>query len=177
MQGFEKIQGISRVWTRQPTSYGDNRGVFFELSRDSLFEHDVPRFIQDNISYSKSGVVRGMHVQENQWQLVTIIQGSLLDLVIDIDPNSHSFGAKYAFNLEPNGIAQLLFGPGVAHGYQVIDGPAIVHYKSSIYYGKSRELGINWKSPQLENQWAPGDWIASDRDANFPLLSDFEFFK
>lgn len=151
----------------------DNRGHFQEIFRVNDFGSEVPQFVQDNLSYSKSGVLRGMHFQDHQWQILTVLQGSILDVTIDINPASPSFLKTNFVEMCFDADNQLLIPPGVAHGFCVVSNEAILHYKSSILYGESKQHGISWDSEELREFWPKRSWELSARDSNFPQLGEF----
>lgn len=151
----------------------DNRGHFEEIYRVSDFGSDIPQFVQDNMSYSKSGVLRGMHFQDHQWQILTVLKGAILDVTVDINPSSPSFLKTNVVEMFFDSDNQLLIPPGVAHGFCVISNEALLHYKSSIFYGESKQYGISWDSKEIREFWPKGSWELSVRDSSFPQLSEF----
>ncbi len=151
----------------------DNRGHFEEIFRVNDFGSEVPNFVQDNLSYSNNRVLRGMHFQDDQWQLLTILKGSILDVTIDIDHASPSFLNTNVVEMHFDSHNQLLIPPGVAHGFCVISNEAILHYKSSILYGDSKQHGISWDSEQIRGFWPEESWELSSRDLGFPKLSEY----
>ena len=151
----------------------DNRGHFEEIFRANDFGSVVPNFVQDNLSFSSSRVLRGMHFQDNQWQLLTILKGSILDVTIDIDHASPTFLNTNVVEMHFDSNNQLLIPPGVAHGFCVISNEAMLHYKSSILYGGSKQHGISWDSEELREFWPEESWELSARDSGFPQLSEF----
>jgi dTDP-4-dehydrorhamnose 3,5-epimerase len=114
-----------------------------------------------------------MHLQDNQYQLVTLLQGKITDVLIDLRQESRGIIAIESVILEAGANDQLLISPGIAHGYVVTDGPAIIHYKSSMNYQETPQYGISCDSPELSTSWPSGTWIMSERDSQFPLLSEF----
>ena len=153
--------------------YFDSRGHFEEIFRVNDFGSELPQFIQDNLSYSKNGVLRGMHFQDNQWQILTVIRGSILDVTIDVNPASPSFLKTHVVEMHFDSDNQLLIPPGVAHGFCVISDEAILHYKSSMFYGESKQHGISWDSEELKEFWPKRSWELSERDSNFHQLREF----
>jgi len=151
----------------------DNRGHFEEICRIDDFEEKVPNFVQDNISYSRKNVLRGMHFQDEQWQVLTVLVGSILDITIDVKPLSESFLKTNVIEMKFDSNNQLLIPPGVAHGFCVTSNEAVLHYKSSKLYGESRQHGISWDSKEIKDFWPKNDWILSERDLNFPQLSNY----
>jgi dTDP-4-dehydrorhamnose 3,5-epimerase len=151
----------------------DSRGYFGEIYRAKDYGGEVPVFIQDNLSFSNKGVLRGMHFQVNQWQILTVLKGSIFDVTFDVNPSSPTFRQKNMTSMEYNANNQLLIPPGVAHGFCVISDEAVLHYKSSVYYGETLQFGVSWNSVELDGLWPNCDWTVSERDSSFPTISDF----
>lgn len=172
MSSFVPIVGISKVWVRETLPYLDKRGCFFEAFR--LLDSPVSdaNFVQDNFAHSKKEVLRGMHIQVEQWQLITVLTGTVLDVLVDMSPKSPTYKSVFSVQLTAKGVNQLLVRPGIAHGYAVISESAIIHYKSSVYYGETQEFGFHWNSKEISNLWPKKDWIISDRDLKFPEFQD-----
>jgi len=172
MASFIEIEGLSGVWAREITRYPDNRGFFSEEFRMSESPVPIPNFVQDSLSFSRENVLRGLHLQIGQWQLVTLLGGALQDVLIDISPTSPTFKQTISLKLSEEGLNQLLLGPGIAHGYGVISDESLIHYKSTVYYGESPQFGVHWSSMELQHHWPKNSWVISDRDAQFPILQD-----
>jgi len=172
MGSFIPVKGISRVWARETSRHHDARGFFSEEFRNSECPVSGVDFVQDSLSYSKRNVLRGMHLQINQWQLVTLVKGELIDVLIDLQESSPTYLKSVSLDLSELKQNQLLLGPGIAHGYGVMSEEALIHYKSSVYYGETFQFGLNWKSKELDTHWCKREWLLSERDLNFPLLQD-----
>jgi dTDP-4-dehydrorhamnose 3,5-epimerase len=172
MTEFEKIGAISRAWVKEVPRFHDHRGCFSEEFRKSSAPKATPDFVQDSLSYSKKDVLRGMHLQVNQWQLVTLVKGELIDVLIDLLESSPTYLESVSLNLSDLGNNQLLLGPGIAHGYGVLSEDAILHYKSSVYYGDTPQFGLHWNSKELSSHWPKREWVISERDSNFPVMQD-----
>ncbi len=168
MNNFVEIDAMSGVWVRNCDIYSDDRGYFFEELRSSSLPIGVPEFIQDSISFSKANVLRGMHMQENQWQLVTVLTGEILDVLINLDSKCVDYRKTTSIRMNWRSLNQILISPGIAHGYAVLDEEVRIHYKSSIYYGDSRQVGVNWQSKELIGYWPKRNWTISERDMKFP---------
>ena len=164
---------IHRMKLLNRTLNVDKRGHFKEIYRATDFGDEVPEFVQDNLSFSKGAVLRGMHLQVSQWQLVTILSGSILDVTFDLNPNSPTFRQAHSIKMRHDLDNQLLIPPGVSHGFCVLSKEAILHYKSTIYYGNSLQYGVAWNSEELKNIWPEGDWVLSARDLEFPSIGQF----
>jgi dTDP-4-dehydrorhamnose 3,5-epimerase len=162
----------------QPTVHRDKRGFFSEsFRRDAFAELGIDEdFVQDNHSRSGRGIVRGMHFQigAGQAKLVRVARGEVLDVVVDIRKGSPTFGEWETFTLNDENL-HLLYAPvGFAHGFCVTSDVADVVYKCSAYYDESIERGIAYNDPDVGIEWPDIELIASDRDANAPLLKDVE---
>ncbi|CAB5502821.1 dTDP-4-dehydrorhamnose 3,5-epimerase (EC 5.1.3.13) [uncultured Gammaproteobacteria bacterium] len=152
-------QTIPDVILVQPKIHGDDRGYFLETFRQDLFEKFVGqkiKFIQDNESKSSKGVLRGLHYQLTpyaQAKLVRVIEGSVLDVAVDIRPSSPTFGKYVAVKLTSQNKQQLFIPQGFAHGFVVLSQSAIFSYKVDNYYNPAQEQGIAYNDPQLAIDW------------------------
>ena len=169
MRDFVPVEGLRGVWTRSCQVHSDDRGYFLEALRKMSLPKEVPDFVQDSVSYSKKNVLRGMHLQHNQWQLVTLLSGQIHDVVFNLDEESIDYKHATSISLKWNAVNQVLISPGIAHGYAVLSEDAIIHYKSSIYYGESPEIGAHWKSKEIFELWPKQQWTVSVRDSSFGL--------
>lgn len=155
--------------------YHDNRGCFFETYRESLLSW---HWVQDNVSQSVKGVVRGLHYQLKcpQAKLVTCLFGQIVDVVVDIRRGSPTFGKYYQIVLEGGTGNQLFVPEGFAHGFMVTSNVAIVHYKCSDYFDPKDARGILWNDPALGIPWPILDRevCLSKKDAKNPLFKDAE---
>ena len=167
MHDFLPIQELQGVWTRKCQIYFDDRGHFVEELRRTSLPLEVPDFVQDSVSYSKKNVLRGMHLQQNQWQMVTLLSGQIQDVLLNLDQESSEYKHAASIVLSWNDTNQVLISPGIAHGFAVLSEEAIIHYKSSIYYGDSPEIGVNWKSKEVIRLWPDENWTISKRDSSF----------
>ena len=174
MSDFKAHEEIQGIWSRTTTRHLDERGFFSEVFRLTNIEFNPVSFKQQNLSYSKKLVRRGMHVQEDQWQLVTLISGNVIDVLLDVRMNSSTFGkfARFDLGCEPEEVNQLLVSPGIAHGFGVLSDDAYMLYASNRYYGETQETGIACQTSELENAWPKNEWIESPRDRSFPRLHD-----
>lgn len=161
-----------------PRVFGDDRGFFFESYRKKAFlEHGLNLdFVQDNMSFSKKGTLRGLHYQiENpQGKLVRVAQGKVLDVAVDIRKDSPTFGKSVACILDSQKHEQLFVPAGFAHGFQVLSDTAIFEYKCTNYYTPSAERGILWNDPDLELPWEPIPAILSEKDTLYPTLKNVQ---
>jgi dTDP-4-dehydrorhamnose 3,5-epimerase len=170
----------------QPRVFDDPRGYFFESYNQKAFdEAGVPGdWVQDNQSSSVYGVIRGLHYQLNpfaQAKLIRVLQGKILDVVVDIREGSPTYLKSYSLELSAENKSQLLIPRGFAHGFSVLSEQAIVLYKCDNYYNKNAEAGIIFNDPTLAIDWKipAGKEIISDKDAILPPLgahqSNFSF--
>jgi dTDP-4-dehydrorhamnose 3,5-epimerase len=166
-----KIAGLVEIF---PRVFSDDRGVFFESFNKQAFEkHGLPvDFVQDNQSFSKKGVVRGLHFQKApyaQGKLVRVISGRVLDVAVDIRPGSPTFGKYEIFELRSD-INNFAYVPeGFAHGFVALE-DTIFSYKCTNIYNKESESGILWNDPDLGIDWGVTDPIVSEKDEILPTF-------
>ncbi len=173
MSDFKEFENLEGVWSRSLKRHPDLRGSFLEIIREDEFPVPNLHFTQDSVSFSDHEVRRGMHLQEDQYQLVTLLQGKITDVLLDLREKSRGLSAVESVILEAGYVDQLLISPGIAHGFAVTSGPAIIHYKSSVNYQATPQYGISCDSPELIESWPSGTWKMSERDSRFPQLKDF----
>lgn len=165
---------IPDVLLLKPSIFGDERGFFTETFRQSwLSERGLDlRFVQDNLSRSKKGTLRGLHYQITQAQakLVTVLSGAVLDVAVDIRKGSPTFGQHIAIELNDQNRYQLLIPEGFAHGFQVLSSQADFYYKCSDYYFPQGERGIAYDDPKLAIRWNSISVILSSKDQHHPRL-------
>jgi len=152
-------QSIPEVVLIKPTVHGDNRGYFMESFRQDLFEEAIGykvNFIQDNESKSTKGVLRGLHYQlppYAQAKLVRVIEGSVLDVAVDIRKSSTTFGQYVAAELTAENKHQLFVPHGFAHGFIVLSDSATFTYKVDNYYAPEHDRGIAFDDNDLDIDW------------------------
>lgn len=170
---------IPEVLIIEPQIFGDNRGYFIEnynkLKFPSKYQH--VNFIQDNESKSLTGVLRGLHYQLApycQSKLVRVIQGSVVDVVVDIRKGSPTFGQHLAIELTGENKKQLFIPRGFAHGFVVTSPDTIFSYKCDNYYSPAHDRGILYNDPALNIDWKLEEYqlILSEKDKLQPLLKD-----
>lgn len=160
---------IPDVLIVEPTVHGDQRGYFFESFNERAFRGatgvDLP-FVQDNHSGSARGVLRGLHYQivHPQGKLVRVIEGSVLDVAVDMRRSSPSFGAHVAIELSAANHRQLWIPPGFAHGFVVRSPFAQILYRITEYWYPEHERTLKWDDPALGIAWDVTDPILSDKD-------------
>jgi dTDP-4-dehydrorhamnose 3,5-epimerase len=161
-----------------PTKHGDERGFFMETFRaDSWAAQGVATdFVQDNHSRSRRGTVRGMHFQTSpgQGKLVRVARGRVLDVVVDIRPDSPTFGQWEAFELDDENAHQLWIPVGFAHGFCVLSDVADFVYKCTSYYDPASESGFSFADPDVGIEWPEGELIYSERDRSAPRLAELD---
>ena len=162
----------------EPQVFGDDRGFFVEIFRESWFSEAgmETTFIQDNLSRSRQGVLRGLHYQMHkpQGKLVKVSRGRIYDVAVDIRPGSPAFGQWFGCELDDVSHRMLYIPPDFAHGFVVLSPEADFVYKCTQYYDVASECGIAWNDPALDIAW-PLDGIAplvSDKDAHYPAMKD-----
>lgn len=177
-RGTLKIErtALDGVLIIEPTVFQDERGFFLETYHAKRYAEaglDVT-FVQDNHSRSRHGTLRGLHYQARnpQGKLVRVIEGSVLDVAVDIRPDSATFGRHVAAELTDANFRQIYVPPGFAHGFCVTSEVAQVEYKCTAYYDAHDERGIAWDDPVLAISWPLTDPILSERDRRHPSLED-----
>lgn len=157
--------------------FDDDRGFFKECYRRPRYtEYGIEcEFVQDNLSYSKKDVVRGMHYQSEpgQAKLVSVLQGKIYDVAVDIRPDSPYFGKWEGVYLSADQHEQLFVPIGFAHGFCVVsEGGAHVHYKISAVYDHSTEKTFRFDDPHVNIQWPTKTAVVSNRDQSSPYFQD-----
>ncbi|WP_158962007.1 dTDP-4-dehydrorhamnose 3,5-epimerase [Myroides fluvii] len=160
----------------EPKVFTDSRGYFFESFNQGVFEAITGvtvNFVQDNQSYSKRGTLRGLHFQEGPFQqakLVRVIQGEVLDIIVDLRKDSSTYGQHLAIVLNDKEHKQLFVPKGFAHGFLVLSETAIFAYKCDNYYNKEAEGGMLYNDPALAIAWPKLDqsYIISEKDLVLP---------
>ena len=170
---------IEEVLIIEPDVFGDARGYFFESYSQKRFDEQVRpiRFVQDNESKSKYGVVRGLHFQKGKYaqsKLVRVIRGNVLDVAVDIRKGSPTFGKYVATELSEDNNRQIFIPRGFAHGFSVLSEDAILQYKCDNLYVSQSEAAIAWNDPDIGIDWKlPIDDISlSVKDSTHPMLKD-----
>jgi dTDP-4-dehydrorhamnose 3,5-epimerase len=151
-----------------PQVFIDERGFFFESFSPKMEALLNTRFVQDNHSFSKKNVLRGVHFQKGQAKLVRVISGEIFDVIVDIRENSETFGLSEGIYLK--GEEELFVPDGFAHGFFVLTESATVLYKVSTPYNPALEKGFRYDDPFFKIKWPKEDPILSERDKNHPLF-------
>jgi dTDP-4-dehydrorhamnose 3,5-epimerase len=171
--------GLPGLKIFEPRVFTDARGYFFEGFNKQTFEQAgiSVDFVQDNESKSQRGTLRGLHYQLNpmaQAKLVRVVEGEVLDVVLDIRKGSPSYGRTFSIRLTAENKKQLYIPRGFAHGFSVISETCIFQYKCDNYYNKESEGGVIYKDPALGIDWGIDldKAIISEKDQHLPLFKD-----
>ena len=162
------------------TVFKDGRGYFFESFNANKFKSltgATEHFVQDNQSASVYGVLRGLHMQTGdsaQAKLVRVLEGSVLDVAVDLRKYSSTFGSSFSIELTAENHKQLYIPRGFAHGFVVLSDKAVFFYKCDNFYNKAAEGGLMYNDPQLNIDWQlpESELILSEKDLANPLLKD-----
>ncbi|MCB0620811.1 MAG: dTDP-4-dehydrorhamnose 3,5-epimerase [Saprospiraceae bacterium] len=168
----------------EPKVFADERGHFFEsFNRQVFAEQGIhPDFVQDNQAYSQYGVVRGLHYQIppfGQAKLVRVLEGEVLDIALDIRPDSPTYGQWYGVTLSAENRRQLYIPRGFAHGYSVLSPTATFFYKCDNFYSRKHEGGISYDDPGLQIDWGlpPEDIVLSEKDRQLPAFGQHRAYR
>ncbi|HBA85498.1 MAG TPA: dTDP-4-dehydrorhamnose 3,5-epimerase [Verrucomicrobia bacterium] len=158
-----------------PKVYGDRRGFFMETFHEKKYRElgiDKP-FVQDNYSHSHRGTLRGLHYQRphSQSKLVSVLNGKVYDVAVDIRVGSPTFGRWVGLVLSDENRCQLFIPEGFAHGFCVLSEEVDFMYKCTDFYSPADEHGILWSDPALGIEWPKVEPILSDKDTRYPVLS------
>ncbi|MGJ4952590.1 dTDP-4-dehydrorhamnose 3,5-epimerase [Bradyrhizobium sp. HKCCYLS20291] len=167
---------LPEVLIVEPDRFGDARGFFLELFQATRYAAAgiSGPFVQDNMSRSAHGVLRGLHLQlpNTQGKLVSALRGRILDVAVDVRRGSPHFGRHVAVELSEDDRRQLWVPRGFAHGFAVLSESADVMYKCDAFYSPADEITIRWNDPALAIDWRVTAPTLSPRDAAAPLLAD-----
>ena len=172
-----RLEGVLII---EPRRFGDERGFFCETFQAQRY-HDAGiagTFVQDNFSHSQRGVLRGLHyqIQNPQGKLVSVVQGEVFDVAVDIRVNSPTFGEWVGVSLSADNGRQLFVPPGFAHGFCVVSDTADFTYKCTDYYNPAAERSILWNDPDLAIDWPVDSPSISAKDAQGSPLGAAELF-
>jgi dTDP-4-dehydrorhamnose 3,5-epimerase len=167
------LQGLLVI---EPKVFGDARGFFIETwnrrrYREAGLDAD---FVQDNLSFSRRGILRGLHLQNPnpQGKLLQVLQGEVFDVAVDVRRGSGTFGKWHGLVLSAENKRQFYIPPGFAHGFAVLSETALFHYKCTEFYSPKDELAIRWDDPDIGIKWPLEEPVLSERDAKALLLRD-----
>jgi len=159
----------------EPQVFGDARGFFMETWQAERYAAaGFPPFVQDNLSLSARGVLRGLHYQEPEAQgkLVSVLQGEVFDVAVDIRAGSPTFGKWHGVTLSAENKRQFYVPPGFAHGFVVTSETALFAYKCTALYRPQFDHGIRWDDPAIGVAWPVTEPTLSGKDREAPLLAD-----
>ena len=172
---------IDGVYIIEPKIWPDARGYFFESYNKKIFDEAglIYDFVQENQSKSSYGTIRGLHFQKGEFsqaKLVRAIEGTVLDVAVDLRAGSKTFGKHVAVELSAENNRQLMIPRGFAHGFSVLSETAVFTYKCDNVYNKASEGGLMWNDKDIGIDWKiPADKvILSDKDRKHPSLKEFE---
>lgn len=159
-----------------PAAFTDERGSFWETWNERRYGDILGpvSFVQDNVSFSRRGVLRGLHFQNPnaQGKLITVLTGEVYDVVVDLRQRSPTFGQWEAFTISAENRLQLFLPPGFAHGFQVVSDSAQFHYKCTAFYSAADEHTLSWDDPELAIPWPVANPVLSVKDRNGRRLRD-----
>jgi dTDP-4-dehydrorhamnose 3,5-epimerase len=166
---------LPEVLILEPQAFGDERGYFLESYNKKRY-HDAgiaEEFVQDNLSFSTRGVLRGLHFQNPnaQGKLVSVLEGEVFDVAVDIRRGSPNFGKWFGVILSAGNRKQLYVPPGFAHGFVVTGDTALFAYKCTAFYDRNSEHSLVWNDPGIGIAWPIADPVLSAKDAQAPTLA------
>ncbi|CUH94464.1 dTDP-4-dehydrorhamnose 3,5-epimerase [Propionispora sp. 2/2-37] len=168
-----KLPGVLII---EPKVFGDARGYFQETWNQVRYEEAgiTDTFVQDNLSFSTRGVLRGLHYQNphGQGKLVAVVKGEVFDVAVDIRVGSPHFGQWAGVYLSDENHRQLWIPPGFAHGFCVVSDTVYFAYKCTALYTPQAEGGILWNDPAIGIEWPVADVNLSEKDTKYPCLGD-----
>ena len=167
------------LYVIEPSVFEDDRGYFFESWNQQKFSEKGLdfNFVQDNQSMSGAHVLRGLHFQTPPWEqakLVRVIQGAVLDVVVDIRKNQPTYGRHFRLVMSGKLKNMLWIPPGFAHGFLTLEENTVFFYKCTRFYNRESEGAIAWNDPQLNIDWGIEDPIVSVKDKSAVLFNQFE---
>ncbi len=160
----------------EPDVFGDARGFFMETWNQRRYQDAGlnANFVQDNLSLSRRGTLRGLHLQNPapQGKLVSVLSGEVFDVAVDLRKSSPTFGKWQATTLSGENKRQFFVPPGFAHGFLVLSETALFHYKCTAYYSPKDELTVRWNDPEIGIEWPERAPTLSGKDQRGLLLRD-----
>ena len=160
----------------EPKVFPDTRGFFLETYNLKKYREFglINEFVQDNLSYSIKGTLRGLHYQypHSQAKLVQVLSGEVFDVAVDIRNGSPTFGQWLGITLSSENKKQVFIPKGVAHGFCVLSDHALFSYKCDDFYAPDCEHGIIWSDASLDIRWPVNNPVISEKDAEYPSLKD-----
>ena len=184
MGKFKRIDtSIDGVYVIEPSVFGDDRGYFMESYSEAEFAEIgiTNKFVQDNESKSRKGVLRGLHFQKENTQakLVRCIEGSVFDVAVDLRPGSKTYGKWEGVILSEENKKMFMIPKGFAHGFLVLSDVARFAYKCDDLYNHSAEGGLAWNDPDVNIKWpmegiSEDELLTSEKDSNWPSLKELK---
>lgn len=169
---------ISGLLVIKPRKFEDDRGFFMESFQVNRYKEFIPlHFLQDNISVSKRGVIRGLHLQNlpcAQGKLVQVLHGSVVDVAVDLRKSSPTYGSHAMIELSAANGIQFYIPPGFAHGFQALTDDTIFVYKCTDLYSAPDEITIRWDDPNLAINWPISPATTSPKDELGILFNEFK---
>jgi dTDP-4-dehydrorhamnose 3,5-epimerase len=169
---------LAGVLILEPKVFPDDRGYFSETWNCARYEQaGIPGpFVQDNISFSKKGILRGLHFQypQSQGKLIQVLSGEVLDVIVDIRVGSPTYSQWLGEVLSESNHRQMYVPPGFAHGYCVTSEAALFSYKCTDFYNPATEHGIIWNDPDIGIEWPIAQPVLSAKDKAYPRLKDLK---
>lgn len=160
----------------EPTCFHDERGFFLETYQEQRYKEIgiTEKFVQDNHSRSKKNVLRGLHFTKKnpQAQILTVIQGTIFDVIVDVRKDSKTFGEWFGTELNDHSLRQIYMPHGFAHGFCVLSEFADLHYKVSHRYDPSDDCGLIWNDSDIQIDWPVNAPIISEKDLTHQRLED-----
>jgi dTDP-4-dehydrorhamnose 3,5-epimerase len=170
-------QAIADVLLIKPKVFGDERGYFIETFHAERYAaNGIPSFVQDNLSRSRAGTLRGLHLQQPhaQGKLVSVLEGEVFDVAVDVRVGSPTFGRWVSAIISAANHHQLYVPPGFAHGFCVTSEHALFSYKCTDLYHPECELGVAWDDPDLAIPWPVSAPLISAKDQKNPRLAQMD---
>ena len=169
-----KLEGVLIL---EPRVFEDERGYFFETWNQARYREAgiSADFVQDNLSLSHRGVLRGLHFQvppRAQGKLVSVLQGSVFDVAVDLRTASPTFGQWVGVELSSENLRQMYIPEGFAHGFLVTSESALFSYKCTDVYSPQHERSLRWDDPEIGIEWPVADPILSPKDAAAPTMAE-----
>ena len=172
----EEIEGIISIF---PKIFGDVRGYFLETFNEMKYQELIGnnyKFVQDNVSKSSKGVLRGLHFQNppfDQGKLVYVMQGQVIDVAVDIRKSSPTYGKHVKVILDSKTKNQLWIPPGFAHGFCALEDETVFCYKCTNFYAPEHEQALLWNDPDIQIDWDVKNTIVSEKDKKAMLFNSF----
>jgi dTDP-4-dehydrorhamnose 3,5-epimerase len=167
---------ISGLLIFEPKVFGDTRGFFMETWNRHRYQEAglAVEFVQDNVSLSRRGILRGLHFQNpnSQGKLLQVLSGEVFDVAVDLRRSSPTFGKWHGLVLSEANKLQFFIPGGFAHGFAVLSETALFHYKCTDFYNPQNETTLRWDDPRVGIRWPIDQPTLSDKDRNGLLLQD-----